>query len=169
MKRYIIYFKYVVRHKWFVFLACRKTGVSLWQAIIHDASKFSPLEFITYAKNFYNPDGSNRKDAYDLMKESLDYKYAWNHHEKNNKHHFGYWVVSSNDDGKPEVLPMPIKYIREMVADWAGAGKAINGHGNPYKWYADHGKKFLLHKDTREYLEIYLNQLNVCAIFYEWF
>ncbi len=40
MKRHINYFKYVVRHKWFVFLAGIKLGVPIMSLIIHDWDKF---------------------------------------------------------------------------------------------------------------------------------
>lgn len=46
------YFKYVLRHKWYVFLACLKYGL-IWRGIVHDLSKFKPDEFIAYARFFY--------------------------------------------------------------------------------------------------------------------
>jgi hypothetical protein len=46
------YFKYVVKHKWYVFVACCKQGI-IWRGIIHDMSKFLPSEFIPYARFFH--------------------------------------------------------------------------------------------------------------------
>jgi hypothetical protein len=37
------YFTYLVRHKWFVFLAGRRTGVPPRRLLIHDWSKFLPF------------------------------------------------------------------------------------------------------------------------------
>lgn len=40
MKAHWNYFKYVIRHKWFVFIAGLQTGAPLWRLIIHDWTKF---------------------------------------------------------------------------------------------------------------------------------
>lgn len=61
MKRYYNYLGYVLKHKWFVFLACLELKVSIWQAVFHDISKLSKLEFVPYAKNFFNEDGTKRQ------------------------------------------------------------------------------------------------------------
>lgn len=53
MRKYLKYFNYVFRHKWFVFVECFKFGL-LWQGLIHDWSKFLPDEFIAYANFFGN-------------------------------------------------------------------------------------------------------------------
>lgn len=52
MSKYLQYFWYVVRHKWYVFLACRREGL-WWLGIVHDWSKFLPSEFFPYARHFY--------------------------------------------------------------------------------------------------------------------
>ena len=46
------YFKYVIRHKLFVFIECYKLG-KIWRGITHDLSKFLPDEFIPYSRYFY--------------------------------------------------------------------------------------------------------------------
>jgi hypothetical protein len=158
MKAHLAYLKYVIRHKWFVLLACRKWGVSIWRGLIHDISKFSSSEWTPYVRSFYNPDGSKRRvrdasGAYDPNSISMQFSYAWNHHEKHNPHHWGYWVVTSGDYGKIEVLPMPETYVREMIADWEGAGKTISGKGDPLAWYQQNGKRFLMHDQTRTLVE----------------
>jgi len=58
MKRNISYLKYIVRHKWFVFVAGTKVGCSWWRLFVHDASKFLPFEWCAYAKTFYKEDGT---------------------------------------------------------------------------------------------------------------
>src|SRR5262245_10559087 len=102
MKRHIEYFKYVCRHKWFVFLACLQYKVPLWNAIIHDWTKFTPSEWGGYARNFFNSDGSRRNvrksdGSYDPTKVSADFLKAWHHHESYNPHHWGYWITFSTD------------------------------------------------------------------------
>lgn len=146
MRRHIQYLKYVVQHKWFVFLGCLKMGVPLWIAIFHDWDKFLPDEWIPYAHTFYNKDGSK------TYKEYPDFALAWNYHQKRNKHHWQYWILTW-DRGESEALPMPELYVREMLADWIGAGRAITGESNPEKWYEDNKQKMILHPETRILIE----------------
>jgi len=57
MNAHLKYLSYVVRHKWFVFLAgLRVGGIPLWRLLIHDWSKFTPAEWRPYVQSFYtNP------------------------------------------------------------------------------------------------------------------
>lgn len=120
MKRHLSYLRYVIRHKFFVFIAGLHYKAPFWRLIIHDWSKFLPSEWTPYAKTFYGSDGSSR------YKEHPSFGRAWNHHQKRNKHHWQYWVTL-RDDGGVRAVKMPEKCVREMVADWAGAGRAIHG------------------------------------------
>lgn len=52
LKMYWNYFKYVLEHKKNVFIECWKEGLYI-HAFTHDLSKFSILEFKSYAKKFY--------------------------------------------------------------------------------------------------------------------
>lgn len=83
---------------------------------------------------------------------------AWNHHQKTNKHHWQYWVMfpdrpASGQLTRYSILPMPDRYIREMVADWMGAGRAITGKWEVAQWYARMKHEMLLHSRTRQYVE----------------
>jgi hypothetical protein len=49
------YLRYVLRHKRYVYVACRLLGVSFWRAVIHDWTKFRPSEWGPYASHFYGP------------------------------------------------------------------------------------------------------------------
>jgi hypothetical protein len=49
--------------------------------------------------------------------------------------------------------PMPDLYRREMLADWRGAGRAINGTDNTAQWYTANRDKMVLHPDTRAWVE----------------
>lgn len=149
MRRHVAYLRYVLRHKWFVLLACRDLRLSLYQAIIHDWSKFLPCEWFPYARNFYNPNGSKRIDA---DYEAKAFKFAWLHHQKLNPHHWQYWVLN-NDSGKTEALEMPEAYAREMVADWIGAGRAITGRVETRSWYERNKEHMTLHPATRSFIE----------------
>ena len=119
---YAQYLKSLLLHKWYVFLAGRKTGVRLWTLIIHDWSKFLPREFLPYARHFF---GDASKGEYEFGK-------AWLHHLQVNRHHPEHWILHSN--GNTSYLPMPERDVREMVADWMGASKAYTGSWDMAEW-----------------------------------
>ena len=144
--RHINYLKYMIRHKWWVMVAGRKVGASLWLTIIHDHSKFRYTEWNVYAQTFYTPDGKKQYDG------SPEFLKAWLEHIHRNKHHWQYWILRS-DNGKTEALEMPDKYIREMVADWMGAGKASTGEWECAKWYMTNKHKIILAPYTKALVE----------------
>lgn len=152
MRGHIAYLIYVIRHKWFVYIACRACGVSFWRALMHDWSKFLPSEWFPYVHAFYAPDGSKRHI------ESPEFTAAWNHHQKVNKHHWQYWLITW-DRGYSEPIPMPHKYAREMVADWFGAGRAITGKWEAVKWYDMNRSRIKLHEISRDYVEDLLSKV----------
>lgn len=210
MRRHWAYLKYVLRHKWFVFLACLEYRVPLWIAIFHDWDKFLPDEWFPYARCFYKPDGSKQYEP------SLAFDAAWNLHQKRNKHHWQFWLLipdqsrphftfQSHDGGMtdvtvttldgrdaalvwldgldwwkpdknamaqlekdlkivPEPLAMPDVYQREMLADWIGAGKALD-KPNTWQWYEANKDKMLLHPETRAWIETELALLKRDAMF----
>lgn len=110
------------KHKYFVFRAGLKTGAPIWRLVIHDLSKFTPMEAPHYGRLFFGD-----------KSDPVGYSQAWNHHAKVNPHHWEYWVPLTGgrcaEDLKP--LPMPMWAVREMVADWCGASKAYEGF---YPW-----------------------------------
>lgn len=146
------YLKYIIRHKWYVFLACRKTGTSLWRGLIHDLSKFLPSEWGPYRRTFYADNGSKQ------YKESEEFAQAWNRHQKRQAHHWQNWLIYW-DRGELEPLQMPEKCVREMVADWIGAGLAITGKMETRTWYSKNKDKMLLHFITRAFVEKLLNEI----------
>lgn len=141
MKRHLAYLKYVLRHKYYVYKAGRTLGLGRWHMLIHDLSKFGPSEWNAYVHTFYKADGTKQD-----YRETENFKAAWNHHQKVNKHHWQYWVLLW-DRGDVEPLPMPEIYVREMVADWVGAGMAIHGKMEVKSWFGKQ-KEMLLHGDT---------------------
>lgn len=165
------YFKYVIRHKWFVFVECLKRKgtlkyrlVMLILGIRHDLSKFLPSEFIPYARYFY---GSYPKHSRispgtittyrGLYQEDIQkaFDYAWLLHIHRNPHHWQHWLLHK-DDGGLKVLPMPIKYLAEMGCDWLGAGKAITGENNIAEWYSKNKDNIVVGEVQRKFLERYV-------------
>ena len=160
MIRFVTYLWYVIRHKWFVFVACCRLGIP-WLGVVHDLSKLSPCEFGPYSRQFFNSDGSRRSvrdktGAYDPNKQNQDFKAAWLFHQRN-KHHWQAWISIGNR-GNLVPLPMPRKYCVEMVADWCGAGMAISGEPNPCGWYKKNRDDLLLHPRSRDEIETILEQ-----------
>lgn len=153
MRRHIAYLKYLVKHKYYVYKAGRKIGVSQWQLIIHDWSKFLPSEWNPYANNFYDDKG-NRK----AWVPNPTFDKAWLHHIHFNPHHWQHWVLQE-DSGNVIFLEMPKKYVTEMVADWAGAGKAITGRWEIKEWYEKNKSKIKLNDTTRNQVELLIDSV----------
>lgn len=171
MSAHLKYLKYVLRHKWFVFLACLKLHVPIWQAIIHDWDKFLPDEWFPYVENFYDKEKQGREglDAIGLyglaelapfgfyVKDRFDV--AWLLHQKRNKHHWQFWILVNDTDGTYP-LPIPENHLREMLADWIGAGQAISGRSDPSLWYDKNKAHMVLHPETRQSVEKLLKVLS---------
>lgn len=163
---YLKYLKYVIRHKWFVFLECRKLKRT-WLGIIHDWSKFRPSEFIPYARYFYgnypkyNEMAGDCRNRIKLYKEDIDNRFdkAWLCHIHRNKHHWQYWLLQE-DEGGQKNIPIPIKYLNEMVADWHGAGRAITGKNNTLVWYERNKAVIRLNRINRKWVEKKLQEAN---------
>jgi hypothetical protein len=163
MSKHLKYLNYVVRHKWFVFVACLNfrqaflfwrvpRPVMIWRGIIHDWQKFTPAEWTPYVKSFYGPHEYNERPP--SLVAAFDK--AWLHHIHHGPHHWEYWILRE-DDGDTKALPMPANYIMEMLADWSGAGKAIHGNPDPHDWYFANAENIVLEHKTRQNVEMLLH------------
>ena len=152
IKRHWNYLKYVLRHKYFVIKALQKLDFPVIYGLMHDMSKFKPSEWFPYAACFYKPNGDKQYD------ETEAFNQAWNYHQKSNKHHWQYWFITM-DRGESKALQMPQRYIKEMIADWLGAGKAIHGKWEVKEWYQKNKDNMVLHPNTRNIVEYYLKSL----------
>jgi len=140
MKKHILYLSYIVRHKWFVFIACCRFGIP-FRGITHDLSKLLPSEWLPYCRYFYC-DANSAKD-FDM---------AWLRHQHRNPHHWQYWVLRM-DNGSTVAQPMPRKYVFEMLCDWIGAGRAITGKYEVKEWWQKNRDKMVLHPETRKMVQ----------------
>lgn len=160
--KYLKYLKYIIIHKWFVFIGCLKIGIGnsffvplLYKGIIHDWSKLRPSEFFPYVNYFYGDKGKeNSENAKDGYKSGSNYKFdmAWLLHQKRNKHHWQWWILPL-DDGTGKFLDIPDIYLFEMVADWYGAGRAITGREYVSPWYMYNKEKIQMSTRSRNVLE----------------
>ena len=144
MKKHFEYLWYVLRHKYFVFMAGLLIQAPLWQLIMHDMSKFRWSEWKAYVERFY---GKYQGNWNMTDEESRGYDTAWLKHQHRNPHHWQYWVLNK-DDGAHKPLEMPEKYVMEMIADWAGAGKAITGQWEVAEWFDKNKHKMKFHPKT---------------------
>lgn len=153
MKKYRVYLKYVLRHKWFVFWDCLRLDVPFWIAVFHDWDKFLPSMMLAYANFFYDESGNNiqrrSKFGYYRPADTGDARFerAILSHIRRNKHHWQYWVTPEHSYEIPEV------YVREMIADWCGASKAQGVTGSIYQWYNENREKMVFHENTRTLVE----------------
>lgn len=158
MKAHIAYLKYLLRHKWFVFLECLKLGVPLWIAVWHDWDKFLPDEWFPYVKFFYFPDGTKRsrrdKHGYYNATEAGEgnFNRAWFLHAARNKHHWQYWCLVRDGGIGVQTFDVPDVYRREMLADWRGAGRA-QGTPDTKAWYEAHRDDLILSYATKKWIE----------------
>jgi len=158
------YAQYLARHKWFVFRAGVVTAAPVWRLLIHDWTKLLPCEWFPYADNFYGSYPKKADAPADYQGRTREqvvaaYRLAWAHHLHWNKHHWQYWIYIG-EDRSIQALPMPDKYIREMVADWLGAGRAITGEWEAVAWYGKNKDRMMLHPETRGKVEILLLYAN---------
>lgn len=113
------------------------------ELLFHDASKWEADEYDAYNAYFYGEKTDEVKKAF---------KYAWNHHQKKNPHHWQYWVLVNDNEGT-ECLDMPERNINEMVADW-GAFSLINKEPEEIvRWYEKHKTDIMLSEATRSIVE----------------
>ncbi len=131
---------YILNHKLNVLIECWHEGLYL-QGITHDLSKFSPKEFFPYAKKFFSENQLSEDDE-------LEWRYAWLNHQHKNKHHWEYWVV---DPERKLALPMPRKYLLEMICDWRSLSRKWGKKVKPVT--LDFTDKIILHPETKKVLE----------------
>jgi hypothetical protein len=147
MKPHLMYLRYVLLHKWYVFLEGLKLGVPIWGLVVHDWTKFMPVEWKPYALSFYGP------WKYDERPQKLidECDQAWLHHQHHGPHHWQFYVLME-DSGNIKVLEMPDRYRREMLADLHGIGRQP-GFSSTKDYYLNNKDNMQLHPNTRDWVE----------------
>ena len=162
-KPFIKYAHYLVKHITLTEMVYRLLLLELYDLdlteenlIYHDYSKFSKVEFLTYTNYFYNEKDKNEDD----------FKKAWNKHQKQNRHHWQYWLLIE-DNGKMIPLEMDHKKVVEMIADWISAGYCITKRLDVFDWYKNNKNQIILHSNTRKFLEESLTEIEKNKSFYK--
>lgn len=141
--------KTILLHKYYVAKYCFKIGL-YWQGIVHDMSKFSPTEFlesIHYYTGTSSPINGCKKDK--------GYSMAWFHHRGRNCHHYEMWIDDFDHGGR--AIPMPEKYIKEMICDYTAAAmtylKSEFSWTAEYEWWVGKKQCAKMHDKTIEVLD----------------
>lgn len=155
------HFKTITYHKYLVAKGCFRVGLYK-QGILHDLSKYSPTEFMVgmrYYQGNRSPNNAEREDT--------GYSGAWLHHKGRNKHHYEYWIDYSinGEQGGMLPVPMPDKYVAEMIMDRIAASKVYQGKNytdaSALEYYLCGKGKIPIHPETADTLEKVLRILAV--------
>lgn len=158
---YLRFLWYIMMHKWYVLRACLSLKVPIQQALLHDWTKFLPPEHMPYVEFFYvygYPKGQERIPIRDVPGFEERLEKARLRHQTHNPHHWQYWLQFQDcDDPSRCAHPMPERFVREMIADWVGAGKA-QGTPDTFGWYQSHKEQIVIHPQTRMLVEHLLSE-----------
>ena len=149
--------KTINHHKWLVLCGCFRVGL-YWQGVCHDLSKYSPTEFRAGAKYYQGTRSPNAAE-----REDKGYSEAWMHHKGRNRHHCEYWSDMNMETKCYAPIPMPRKYLVEMIMDRRAA--CMTYQGDKYRddsalRYFERGlERNCMHEKTARELEYILTML----------
>ena len=143
----IKHFKTITHHRHLVRKHCFAVGLYR-QGLMHDLSKYSPVEFLAGARYYQGNRSPNNAE-----REDRGVSYAWLHHKGRNKHHLEYWIdYDTAKDGKMAGMKMPVRYVVEMFCDRVAACKTYNGDkykdSDPYDYYAKSHDHYMIHPES---------------------
>lgn len=151
------HFKTITKHRFLVMLGCFRVGL-YGQGLTHDLSKYSPTEFwngARYYQGIRSPNAAEREDK--------GISEAWIHHKGRNPHHYEYWTDMNLKTRCYEPVPMPRKYLAEMVMDRRAACMTYQGKnytdGSPLAYFEKSRERELMHPDTKRQLAYILTML----------
>ena len=151
------HFKTITKHRFLVMAGCFRVGLYR-QGLTHDLSKYTPTEFLNGAKYYQGTRSPNTAE-----REEKGYSEAWMHHKGRNRHHYEYWTDINKETRQYESLPMPRRYLAELVMDRRAA--CMTYQGKNYKddsalIYFERGlEKDKMHPQTRKELRYILTML----------
>jgi len=149
--------KTITHHKRLVMQGCFRVGL-YWQGITHDLSKYAPTEFWNGARYYQGTRSPNNAE-----REDKGYSEAWMHHKGRNPHHYEYWTDINRVSGQYESLPVPRKYLVEMIMDRRAA--CMTYQGKNYRddsaliYFDRSQEKMRMHPQTRQELSFILTML----------
>ncbi len=151
------HFLTITWHRWLVRGGCFRIGL-YWQGLIHDLSKYSPTEFRIGAKYYQGVRSPNAAE-----RDEKGYSEAWMHHKGRNRHHYEYWTDMNKVSRNYEAIPMPRKYLAEMVMDRRAACMVYQGKNyhpsSALEYFMRSRERLLMHPQTMQELEYILTML----------
>lgn len=149
MNKFWGHLKTITKHKIAVTHLCFRCGLYK-QGILHDLSKYSPIEFCSGVRYF-----QGNRSPIDYEKEVNGYSFGWLHHKGRNKHHWEYWLDNAKGGIKP--LEMPVHYVVEMYCDRTAASHIYmkqNYHdGSALEYFINGYHNVVMHENTKKLLE----------------
>ena len=147
----------ITHHRRLVRQGCFRVGL-YWQGLTHDLSKFTPTEFLVGARYFQGDRSPNSAE-----RDEKGYSESWMHHKGRNKHHWEYWTDLNVALGHYAPVPMPRKYLTEMVMDRIAACKVYQGSayndGSALAYLLKGRERIRMHPATQKELEYILTML----------
>ncbi|MBP3657177.1 MAG: catalase [Clostridia bacterium] len=147
----------ITRHRHTVIRHCAKAGILL-QGLGHDLSKYGPTEFWQGVR-FFDGTHSPTEDE----RRQYGYSLAWMHHKGRNRHHWEYWTDYHAEKGRYCAVPMPRRFVAEMLCDRIAASKIYNGSryqdGDVLNYLMSRKLKDEMHPETFRMLEHFLTIL----------
>ena len=157
LQKIIGHFRTITHHRHLVLRGCFRVGLYR-QGLCHDLSKYSPIEFWTGVRYYQGTRSPNTAE-----REEKGYSEAWMHHKGRNRHHFEYWTDLDIKTGTYGPVPMPPRYLAEMVMDRIAACKTYQGaaytDASPLAYFERARETRLLHPETGRQLTFLLNML----------
>ncbi len=147
----------ITRHRHAVLAGCFRVGL-YYQGLTHDLSKYSPVEFWNGAKYFQGTRSPNTAE-----REDRGYSLAWMHHKGRNRHHFEYWTDLDLTTKRYAPVPMPRRYLVEMVMDRRAACLIYQGKNytdaSALEYFLRSKDRIEMHPQTQRELEYILTML----------
>ena len=134
-------------HKIAVMKNCFRVGLYR-QGLLHDLSKYTPVEFIPGVIYFQGDRSPNN-----AQREAEGCSTAWLHHKGRNKHHYEYWIDYSMSGEKIlSGMKMPVRYVVEMFCDRIAASKIYYGDkytdSTPLEYYKKGHDHYVIHPES---------------------
>lgn len=151
------HFKTITIHRFVVRKGCFSMGL-YWQGLTHDLSKYAPVEFWNGARYYQGVRSPNAAE-----REEKGYSESWMHHKGRNRHHYEYWTDMNLETKTYQPVPIPRRYLAEMIADRVAACKVYEKGsyttGSALAYLNRSREKDLMHPQTKRELEYLLTML----------
>ncbi len=155
--KFFRHLKTITHHKWLVLRGCFQVGL-YWQGLTHDLSKYSPTEFLVGARYWQGTRSPNAAE-----RDEKGYSEAWMHHKGRNRHHYEYWTDMSPVTRNYDPIPMPRRYLVEMVMDRIAACRTYQGKAytdaSAFVYFEKSRDRQLMHPQTEQELRFLLAML----------